>query len=177
MERIDEAVASVETMDIMTSILLEVILKLELFFHRQYLLRVYQLSDFKTWAVQPIVCESLKVKARLHEIVVTLSTCDLSIEKKKHLKYFPTDDDNFVWKDGNDGDNCDNDFSLKSYSDWCLSQKGSRLQTRNVQSKMREMVVNDQDKVGFNLNGNEDKICNKNRQKWHHRKHLCLIHK
>ena len=57
--------------------------------------------------------------------------------------------------------NCDNDFSLKSYSDWCLSQKGSRLQTRNVQSKMREMVVNDQDKVGFNLNGNEDKICNK----------------
>ena len=48
MERIDEAVASVETMDIMTSILLEVILKLELFFHRQYLLRVYQLSDFKT---------------------------------------------------------------------------------------------------------------------------------
>ena len=82
----------------------------------------------------------------------------LVLRRKKHLKYFPTDDDNFVWKDGNDGDNCDNDFSLKSYSDWCLSQKGSRLQTRNVQSKMREMVVNDQDKVGFNLNGNEDKI-------------------
>ena len=72
------------------------------------------------------------------------------------------DDDNFVWKDDNDGDKWDNDFLLKSYSDWCLSQKGSRLQTRNVQSKIREMVVNDQDKVGFNLNGNEDKICKKN---------------
>ena len=41
MERIDEAVASVETMDIMTSILLEVILKLELFFPSSMFIKMF----------------------------------------------------------------------------------------------------------------------------------------